>query len=72
MTGVSLLGGLLGAKRLALLRELVPSAATIGVLINPNNRNVAAEREELETAIVKGGQKAVIVHSGPLMTLKAQ
>jgi putative ABC transport system substrate-binding protein len=64
-TGISLLGGLLGAKRLELLRELVPSAATIGVLINPYNRDVAAEREELDTAIVKGGQKALIVESGP-------
>jgi hypothetical protein len=27
---------------------LVPSAATIGALINPNNRDVAAEREELQ------------------------
>jgi ABC transporter substrate binding protein len=64
-TGISLLGGLLGAKRLELLRELVPSAATIGVLINPNNRDVAAEREELDAAIAKGGQKALIIASGP-------
>jgi ABC-type uncharacterized transport system substrate-binding protein len=65
VTGVSLLGGLLGAKRLALLRELVPSAATIGVLINPNNRDVAAEREELDAAIANGGQRALIIASGP-------
>jgi putative ABC transport system substrate-binding protein len=37
LTGVSLLLGLLGAKRLELLRELVPLAAKIGVLINPTN-----------------------------------
>jgi putative ABC transport system substrate-binding protein len=55
----------LGAKRLEILRELVPSAATIGVLINPENRNVAAEREELRAAIIKGGQKATVVTSGP-------
>jgi putative tryptophan/tyrosine transport system substrate-binding protein len=64
-TGISLLGGVLGAKRLELLRELVPSAATIGVLINPHNRDVAAEREELDNAIAKDGQKAVIVEAGP-------
>jgi len=34
-------------------------------LINPNNRDVAAEREELDAAIGKGGQKAPIVESGP-------
>jgi ABC-type uncharacterized transport system substrate-binding protein len=37
LTGVSLLLGLLGAKRLELLREFVPPAAVIGVLINPTN-----------------------------------
>src|SRR5262249_1204787 len=46
ITGVSLLGGLLGAKRLELIRELVPSAAIIGVLINPENRSAAAELSE--------------------------
>jgi ABC-type uncharacterized transport system substrate-binding protein len=65
VTGISLLGGLLGAKRLELLRELVPSAATIGILVNPDNRNVAAERKELEAALVKSAQKALIVPSGP-------
>jgi ABC-type uncharacterized transport system substrate-binding protein len=65
VTGISLLGGALGAKRLELLREIVPTAVTIGVLINPENRNVAAERNELETAIATGGQQAFIVPSGP-------
>ena len=37
VTGISLLGGALGAKRLELLREIVPTAVTIGVLINPEN-----------------------------------
>lgn len=64
-TGISLLAGMLGAKRLELLRELVPAAVTIGVLINPENRNVVAERNELETAIAKAGQKALVVNSGP-------
>ena len=34
-TGLTTLLGELGAKKLALLRELVPRAATIGFLINP-------------------------------------
>src|SRR5689334_14901542 len=37
ITGFSFLGGLLGVKRLEILRELVPDTATIGVLINPHN-----------------------------------
>jgi putative ABC transport system substrate-binding protein len=65
VTGISLLGGELGAKRLELLREIVPAAVTIGVLINPENRNVAAERKELETAVATAGQQAFVVPSGP-------
>jgi putative tryptophan/tyrosine transport system substrate-binding protein len=37
LTGFNAFGGELGAKGLALLHELVPSAATIGFLENPNN-----------------------------------
>jgi putative ABC transport system substrate-binding protein len=37
LTGVNFLGAELGAKRLALLRELVPAAARVAVLVNPAN-----------------------------------
>ena len=37
LTGVNVFNGELGAKGLALLHELVPSATTIGFLENPNN-----------------------------------
>jgi putative ABC transport system substrate-binding protein len=37
VTGVSFLGSNLGAKKLELLRELVPKARTIGVLVNPDS-----------------------------------
>jgi putative tryptophan/tyrosine transport system substrate-binding protein len=37
LTGFNLFAGELGAKALALLHELVPSATTIGFLENPNN-----------------------------------
>jgi putative ABC transport system substrate-binding protein len=65
ITGISLLAGELGVKRLEILRELIPTARSIGVLVNPANRNVDAEREELQAAIMKGGQKALIVASDP-------
>ena len=38
VTGVTFLVGQLGAKRLELLRQLVPKATTIGVLVNPMAR----------------------------------
>ena len=37
LTGVNFLGAELGAKRLALLRELVPAATRVAVLVNPAN-----------------------------------
>ena len=37
VTGVSVLVGLLGAKQLGLLRELVPIRTIVGTLVNPNN-----------------------------------
>jgi putative tryptophan/tyrosine transport system substrate-binding protein len=37
VTGISELIGLLGAKQLGLLRELVPHVTIVGTLVNPNN-----------------------------------
>jgi putative tryptophan/tyrosine transport system substrate-binding protein len=37
ITGVTEILGVLGPKRLELLRELVPTATTIAILINPNS-----------------------------------
>jgi ABC-type uncharacterized transport system substrate-binding protein len=39
VTGISSMNAELGAKRLGLLHELLPSAACFAVLVNPNNRN---------------------------------
>ena len=50
ITGVMLLLTVLGAKRLELLRELVPNAAIIGVLVNPANPGAAAETKDLKGA----------------------
>jgi putative ABC transport system substrate-binding protein len=47
VTGVSFFVVTLGAKRLALLRELVPNANTIGYLGNPANASVEAETADV-------------------------
>jgi putative tryptophan/tyrosine transport system substrate-binding protein len=48
LTGVYVLTGGLEAKRLGLLRELVPAGATIAVLMNPNNTGADSQLQEVE------------------------
>jgi putative ABC transport system substrate-binding protein len=63
LTGVSLLNDALTAKRLELLRELIPNAATIAFLINPNNRNHPAHARNLEAVAHAGGQQLVVLEA---------
>jgi putative ABC transport system substrate-binding protein len=61
ITGIMLLIGLLGTKRLELLRELVPAAAVIAVLVNPTNPVAEAEaRDVLDAARALGRQTYVL------------
>jgi putative ABC transport system substrate-binding protein len=56
-TGVSLLSFTLIAKQLELLCELVPTAATVAFLVNPNNSNTVNRTTEMqETARTMGRQ----------------
>jgi putative tryptophan/tyrosine transport system substrate-binding protein len=61
VTGVVFITGVLGPKRLELLRQLVPKAKTIGVLVNPNNPNTEAERRDVQTAAQAVGQQLVVL-----------
>lgn len=49
-TGATFLFNALGAKRLELLRNLVPSAKMIGYLVNPTNPSLAAETRDMRAA----------------------
>jgi putative ABC transport system substrate-binding protein len=49
-TGVSFLFSDLGPKQLGLLREVVPRATRIGLLINPHNANAEVVKRELTAA----------------------
>jgi putative ABC transport system substrate-binding protein len=71
ITGVSFLGGALGAKRLEILRELVPNAVTIGVLVNPQNRTNQSDTDELQAAVVAGRKRLVVIAAGPADDLAA-
>jgi putative ABC transport system substrate-binding protein len=59
VTGVVFFASQVGAKRLELLRLLVPKGTTIGLLVNPNNPNTEAERRELTTTAASIGQQLV-------------
>ena len=61
ITGVSFFGSVVGAKRLELLRQLVPSATTIAVLVNPDKANTEAERRDVEAAALAVGQRLIVL-----------
>jgi putative ABC transport system substrate-binding protein len=61
VTGVSFLAGILGTKRFELLRQLVPAATTIAVLVNPDAPDTEAERREVQGAAQTIGQQLIIV-----------
>jgi ABC-type uncharacterized transport system substrate-binding protein len=50
LTGVNFFGAELAAKRLELLRELIPAAARIAVLVNPANAEADSTLRDVEAA----------------------
>jgi putative ABC transport system substrate-binding protein len=61
ITGVSFLGNL-GSKKLELLRELVPKARIVGVLVNPQSPPSQAERMDVLTAAQAVGQRVIVLN----------
>jgi len=59
LTGINFLTGELAAKRLELLREMVPGAARVAVLVNPANATIAESTlRDLEAAARATGCKS--------------
>ena len=50
LTGLGWLGFALGAKRLELLRELVPNVTAISLLVNPKNPDSEFEMQDVQEA----------------------
>ena len=67
LTGVVFSSGVLGAKRLETFRQFVPKATKIAVLVNPDNLETEAERNEIISAAKAIGVELVIadVHREP-------
>ena len=61
VTGVVFITGELGTKRLELLRQFIPKARTIAMLVNPNTPETEAERKEIQVAAQKMGLSLIIL-----------
>ena len=59
VTGVSFVVGLLGAKRLEMLRQLVPTAATIAMLVGTETLEARVEQRDVELAAQALGQQLI-------------
>jgi ABC-type uncharacterized transport system substrate-binding protein len=60
VTGMTLMTNLMEPKRLGLLRDLVPEARLVGVLLNPNFAPTARQLEQIEEAARSIGQRLVV------------
>ena len=63
ITGVNTLSPVLEAKRLGLLRELVPQATLVAVLLNPTNPDAELQRRNLQAAASAIGQQLRIFNA---------
>src|SRR5262245_28443644 len=64
VTGVTFFVNTLGAKRLELLRELVPSAAHIGFLVNPANPTSESQVADVRAAARERGVDLLVANAG--------
>ena len=71
LTGISILNAELGPKRLELLRELLPAATTIALLINPNNPSAVTVSRELEAVARTIGLKIHVLRASSEADLDA-
>ena len=62
LTGVSFFGVALGQKRLELILELVPTATTMAVLVNPNFPDTVIESNDVQAAARTIGQQITYSH----------
>ena len=65
ITGVVFFSDELGTKRLELLRQFVPKATTVGLLVNPNHPGTEDERRNVQAAARAVGEQLIVldVHS---------
>jgi putative ABC transport system substrate-binding protein len=70
-TGVNSFVAELGAKQLGLLRELLPTAAHIGLLVNPTNANVEGVTKDVTAAAATLGVQIDVVQASDSREIEA-
>ena len=63
ITGVSAFTGVLGTKQLGLLREFLPNAKVVGLLVNPGNPLSQDEVEDVEAAAMVSGRRIEVANA---------
>ncbi len=63
ITGVTTFNAVLGSKRLELLHELVPNAAMMTLLVNPNYPSAESEIKEMRAAAHAVGRNLIVVNA---------
>lgn len=71
VTGVTFFSAMLGAKRLELLRELVPPPGPIALLVNPSNDRAETDVAEMEMLARNIGQDLMVTRAGTPAELEA-
>jgi len=64
ITGMTTLNLEVGPKKLELMQDVVPNAAVIALLVNPNNLEAEIQSREAQVAARKLGLELHIVHAG--------
>lgn len=64
VTGASLFTSELEAKKLALLREMVPKTSLIAMLVNPTNPSAETDIGDVQTAAAAVGQQIFLLRAG--------
>jgi putative ABC transport system substrate-binding protein len=71
ITGITSMNAELGAKRLGLLHELLPSAVRFAVLVNPNNRNAEPLSRDAQATASAIGREIEIFAAGSAREIDA-
>jgi putative tryptophan/tyrosine transport system substrate-binding protein len=71
VTGVTFTSAPLGAKRLELIRELVPNARRIALLVNPNSVGAADDERQLEAITNLAAAQLLIIHASSVNEINA-